>query len=80
MRLNKKAGGAFDIQNNNSFIKARGSKITAQPFHQEQKELISKKIKGYTASKQRRLVATAVITLTVSGGLVLLASQLIKLL
>lgn len=80
MLLNKKHGGAFDIQNNNSFIKPQRRKIRIQPLHEEQKKLISKKIRLYTASMQRKLVATAVLTLTVSGGLVLLASQLVKLL
>lgn len=41
MLLNKKKSGAFDIQNNNGFIKAQRRIIRIQPLHEDQKKLIS---------------------------------------
>lgn len=79
MLLNKKSGGAFDIHNNNSFIKPHGLKNKIQPPGKEQMELISQKISSYASAENRRLVSTVIITLTVTTGLILLANQAIML-
>lgn len=80
MLLNRKHGGAFDIQNNNGFIRSHGLKDEVPSLNKKQKELLSQKIRSYALATNKRLVITMAITLTTSAGLMLLARQAITLL
>ncbi len=80
MRLNNKSGGAFDIQNNNDFIKPHGLKNEVSPLSKKQRKLIASKIRSYTIAANRRLFITMAITLMVSAGLIILTRQVITLL
>lgn len=80
MRLNHKSGGAFDIQNNNGFIKPHGLKNIVKPLGLKQKALIARKIKRYTTAANKRLVAAMVLTLCISAGLIILAREAMTLL
>lgn len=76
MRLNKKSGGAFDIHNNNDFIKPHGLKIKTKPMSKEQRKVLSDKIRKYDSAESRRLATTALLTVTISTGLILLVNQI----
>lgn len=78
MRLNKKSGGIFDIHNNNDFIKPHGLKIKTPMMSKEQKSLLSEKIRKYTSAENRRLATTALLTLTISTGLILLVNLVVN--
>lgn len=79
-RLYSRNNNAFAIHHRNNFITAKSPKVQIKPLSKEQRTRIKAQIKRYTSKEHRGVLVTTLLTVTISAGLVLLASQLLALL
>lgn len=73
---------AFDIRQNNSFIKRKSPKsarwFSGNKLSQGQKEAVTAKIKSYAESEKRGVLINSMVTLLVSAGILVLSSQVLN--
>lgn len=79
-QLYSRNNNAFAIHQRNSYIKTTNPVVQIKELTKMQKERITEKIRLYTSSEKRGVLITTALTLTITAGLVLLASQVLTLL
>lgn len=79
-QLYSRNNNAFAIHQRNNFIKTTSPKVQIQKLTQRQRDRIKDKIRFYTSDEKRNVMITTVLSLSITAGLVFLASQAITLL
>lgn len=73
---------AFDIRQNNRFIKPKSPKsarwFSGKKLSPGQKEALSAKIKSYADGEKRSILINSMVTILVSAGILVLSSQLLN--